>query len=59
MSGGWTWSVTFETAAIERGLAPTREAAEAMADVAMATLAAQGIDPDKLACHVAPVPGPA
>lgn len=46
------WSVTFETAALERGTADTREAAERAAQLAHTVAVCKGLNPDALAYHV-------
>ena len=46
------WSVSFETASIESGSAPTLEQAEAAAVLAHDMLVCQGLNPEALAYHV-------
>lgn len=50
----WKWSVSFETATIERGDAATQEQAERDCSIAYAKHALAGINEDKLAYHVSP-----
>lgn len=47
-----TWSVSFETATIERGTAGTKEEAEKAARFAHDVLVVRGFNPDSLAYHV-------
>ena len=46
------WSVSYETATVRQGAAPTRAEAERAANVAHDTLVIAGLNPDKLAWHV-------
>lgn len=48
------WSVSFETAAIERGSAPTQAEAERAASQAHDAYVIRGLNPDSLAYHTAP-----
>lgn len=47
-----TWSVSFETATIERGTAATKEEAERAARRAHDSYVIRGFSPDSLAYHV-------
>ena len=46
------WFVSYETATVRQGVAPTRAEAERAANVAHDTLVIAGLNPDKLAWHV-------
>lgn len=51
------WSVTYETATIQAGTAPTKEEAERIAVNVHDSYVVKGLSPDSLAWHVSP-PGP-
>lgn len=51
----WQWSVSYETATIARGFAPTEEDALALAEIEEHRRVLAGLNPDKLAWHVSEV----
>ena len=51
-----TWSVSYETATIRAGQAPTKEEAEREAVKAHDTCVIKGLNPDALAWHAEEVP---
>lgn len=50
------WSVTYQTATIQQGTAPTQEEAERVAVAAHDRYVVKGLNPDALAWHVDPPP---